>query len=64
MANPVSQSKACAVRRSYAKRVGQRLGRVDRLDMKILTAICERSRQSITEISKEVGFWSGLSATG
>ena len=43
------------VRRTLAKRVGHRLGRVDRLDMKILTAISERSRQSITEISKEVG---------
>lgn len=43
------------MRRTYAKRVGRRASRIDRLDMKILTAISERSRQSITEISKEVG---------
>lgn len=53
--NILSQDKAYAVRKTSEKRVGQRLNRVDRLDMKILRAISERSRQSITEISKEVG---------
>ena len=50
-----SESRVYPVRKTHAKRAGDRLSWVDRLDMKILTAISERSRQSITEISKEVG---------
>jgi DNA-binding Lrp family transcriptional regulator len=38
-----------------SKDVGRRRRKVDRFDMKILIAISEKSRQTITEISKSVG---------
>jgi DNA-binding Lrp family transcriptional regulator len=41
--------------KSTAGSAGRRRAKVDRLDMKILIAISEQSRQTITEISKSVG---------
>jgi DNA-binding Lrp family transcriptional regulator len=41
--------------RSKLKGLGRRRGKVDRLDMKILAAISEQSRQTVTEVSKSVG---------
>jgi hypothetical protein len=37
------------------KSMGRRRMKIDRLDMKILTTLAEQSRQTITEVARNVG---------